>query len=91
MKNPLRYQMSEYDCGPTTMLNAISYLFPREIISPEVIRNIMPVSYTHLDVYKRQVEPYEMTALEIEKGKDYCTLVTCTPYGINTPVSYTHL
>lgn len=30
------------------------------------------------------VEPYEMDALKIEKGKDYCTLVTCTPYGINT-------
>lgn len=30
------------------------------------------------------VEPYEMDALRIEKGKDYCTLVTCTPYGINT-------
>jgi len=30
------------------------------------------------------VEPHEMNALEIEPGKDYCTLVTCTPYGINT-------
>ena len=30
------------------------------------------------------VEPYEMDALEIEAGKDYCTLVTCTPYGINS-------
>ena len=30
------------------------------------------------------VEPYEMDTLEIEAGKDYCTLVTCTPYGINT-------
>ena len=30
------------------------------------------------------VEPYEVNALEIEEGKDYCTLVTCTPYGINT-------
>ena len=30
------------------------------------------------------VEPYEMDALRIEEGKDYCTLVTCTPYGINT-------
>ena len=27
MKNPLHYQLSEYDCGPTTMLNAVSYLF----------------------------------------------------------------
>ena len=30
------------------------------------------------------VEPQETVALEIEEGKDYCTLVTCTPYGINT-------
>lgn len=30
------------------------------------------------------VEPHEMEPLEIEEGKDYCTLVTCTPYGINT-------
>lgn len=30
------------------------------------------------------VEPQEINALQIEKGKDYCTLVTCTPYGINT-------
>lgn len=30
------------------------------------------------------VEPYELDALAIEAGKDYCTLVTCTPYGINT-------
>ena len=30
------------------------------------------------------VEPYEMDSLVIEQDKDYCTLVTCTPYGINT-------
>ena len=30
------------------------------------------------------VEPQEMDALAIEPGKDLCTLVTCTPYGINT-------
>ena len=41
MRNPLRYQMSEYDCGPTAMLNGISVLFGREEIPPEVIRNVM--------------------------------------------------
>ena len=41
MNNPLRYQMTEYDCGPTSMLNAVSYLFPREVIPPEIIRSIM--------------------------------------------------
>ena len=30
------------------------------------------------------VEPQETKALMIEEGKDLCTLVTCTPYGINT-------
>lgn len=30
------------------------------------------------------VEPHETEALLIEEGKDYCTLVTCTPYAINT-------
>lgn len=30
------------------------------------------------------VEPYEVTPLEIVDGEDFCTLVTCTPYGVNT-------
>jgi hypothetical protein len=41
MKNPLHYQLSEYDCGPTAVLDGISYLFEREQIPPEVIRNVM--------------------------------------------------
>lgn len=30
------------------------------------------------------VEPQELEPLEIEEDKDLCTLVTCTPYGVNT-------
>lgn len=30
------------------------------------------------------VEPSEMSELEIVKGKDLCTLITCTPYGVNS-------
>ena len=30
------------------------------------------------------VEPTEIDSLMIMDGKDYCTLFTCTPYGINT-------
>jgi sortase A len=30
------------------------------------------------------VEPTDLSSLLIESGKDFCTLVTCTPYGINT-------
>ena len=32
----------------------------------------------------RIVEPDDVSELKIIPGKDYCTLVTCTPYGINT-------
>ncbi len=32
----------------------------------------------------RIVEPREIGDLYIEEGMDYCTLVTCTPYSINT-------
>ena len=30
------------------------------------------------------VEPEDTSALEMEAGKDLCTLVTCTPYGVNS-------
>ena len=30
------------------------------------------------------VEPNQVEALAIDPNEDYCTLVTCTPYGINT-------
>lgn len=32
----------------------------------------------------RIVEPEEVSELQIIPGEDHCTLVTCTPYGINT-------
>ena len=32
----------------------------------------------------RVVEPTDLSDLQIRPGRDYCTLVTCTPYGINT-------
>ena len=32
----------------------------------------------------RIVDPTDMSELNLQKGADYVTLVTCTPYGINT-------
>ncbi|MBQ5846525.1 MAG: peptidase C39 [Selenomonadaceae bacterium] len=53
-KNPLHYQLTEYDCGPTAMLDAISYLFQREEIPPEIIRNVMLYC---LDCYSTEGTP----------------------------------
>ena len=30
------------------------------------------------------VEPNETDSLELEEGKQYATIITCTPYGVNT-------
>lgn len=51
MKNILSYQASEYDCGPTTVMNAFRYLFDREAIVPEIIKTI---SLYTLDVYDNE-------------------------------------
>lgn len=56
MKNPLSYQSTEYDCGPTSMLNAINFLFNRNEISPDVIKSIMLYC---LDSYNKKGEAYK--------------------------------
>ena len=40
MKSPLQYQITEYDCGQATVLNAIRYLFNRGEIPPIIIKYI---------------------------------------------------
>jgi len=44
MNTPLHYQVSEYDCVPTTFINAIAYLFERRQVPPLVIRYIYSYS-----------------------------------------------
>lgn len=46
--------------------------------------NIMDQTATYMVDQIRIVLPEETDELAIRDGKDYCTLVTCTPYGINT-------
>lgn len=53
MKIPLSYQKTEYDCGPTTLMNALSCLFERESIPPELLKSIMMYS---LDAYNERGE-----------------------------------
>lgn len=46
--------------------------------------NVMDQTITYMVDQIRIVLPEETDDLAIRDGKDYCTLVTCTPYGINT-------
>lgn len=48
MKIPLRFQVTEFDCGTVSLLNAFSYLFEREEIPALLVKSIF--KYT-LDCY----------------------------------------
>ena len=48
MKTPLRYQITEFDCGTVSLINCVAYLFDREDIPAELIKAIH--TYT-LDCY----------------------------------------
>ncbi len=45
-----------------------------------VMSEVLTYQVDHITV----VKPYEVDDLFVKDGKDYCTLFTCTPYGINT-------
>ena len=46
--------------------------------------NILDMTLTYEVDQIRIVNPDDLTEITLEEGKDYCTLVTCTPYGVNT-------
>ena len=48
MKTPLRYQITEFDCGSVSLVNCITFLFERKEIPAELIKSIS--TYT-LDCY----------------------------------------
>jgi len=56
MRIPLQYQRTEYDCGPTSLLNAITFLIDREDFPPDILRHCM--LYT-LDRYNEKGEAHK--------------------------------
>lgn len=48
MKTPLRYQITEFDCGSVSLLNCITFLYERKEIPAELVKSIS--TYT-LDCY----------------------------------------
>ena len=45
---------------------------------------ILREAYTYEIDQIEVVLPNELNTLKMEDGKDYCTLITCTPYGVNS-------
>ena len=51
MKIPFRYQSTDYDCVPTTFINALQYLFKQNEIPPAVVQRIMLYSLDTVNQY----------------------------------------
>ena len=45
---------------------------------------ILDQIFTYQVDFIKVIEPTDISNLQIIEGGDYCTLFTCTPYGINT-------
>ncbi|MBE5807706.1 MAG: peptidase C39 [Clostridiales bacterium] len=54
MKNDLISQSSEFDCGPTSLVNAIRFLYEREEVPPAVLKHIWAMGN---DTFNEQGHP----------------------------------
>lgn len=72
MKVPLRFQVTEFDCGSVTLLNAISYLFEREEIPAELVRAISLYTLNQYDE-KGNLKEDDLDAETVEKMTDWIT------------------
>ena len=46
--------------------------------------DVIVVEYAYEVTASETVLPDQMSSLQIQAGEDLCTLVTCTPYGVNS-------
>ncbi len=53
MPVPLNYQISEYDCGPISLLNALSVQFSRKSIQPSMIKAVFNYTMDSCDAKGR--------------------------------------
>lgn len=62
------------------MLTDLAQLKAGAVFYLKVLREALAYQVDQIKV----VLLHDTTYLEVKQGKDYCTLVTCTPYAVNT-------
>ena len=62
------------------LLSDLDQLEPGDVFYIEVLDKTLAYEVDQM----KTVLPYETEDLQIIPGQDYCTLVTCTPFGVNT-------
>lgn len=64
----------------STLLTRLDRLAVGDTFSLQVLNEMLIYQVNQILI----VAPYDTSALNIVPGMDYCTLITCTPYGINS-------
>ncbi len=62
------------------LLSNLDYLEKGDVFYIRVLNEVLQYRVDNIAV----VEPEDVSKLKVETGKDYVTLITCTPYGINS-------
>lgn len=62
------------------LFSDLDQLNPGDLFMLRILDELMTYEVDQILV----VEPHETDSLLVESGKDLCTLVTCTPYGVNS-------
>lgn len=62
------------------LFSDLDQLNPGDLFMLRILDELMTYEVDQILV----VEPHEVEALQVQEGKDLCTLVTCTPYGVNS-------
>ena len=63
-----------------TLFSDLDQLTEGDTFTVHVLKEVLLYEVDQITV----VQPPQWESLLIEPGKDYCTLLTCTPYGVNT-------
>ena len=63
-----------------TLFTHLDKLQDGDIFTLRILRDAYTYEVDQITV----VDPNELDWLKMEAGKDYCTLITCTPYGVNS-------
>ncbi len=62
------------------LFSDIDVLDKGDIFTLHILKEVLTYQVDRIQT----VEPDKADALMIEEDRDYCTLITCTPYGVNT-------
>lgn len=62
------------------LFSDVDQLVEGDTFTVRVLREVLTYEVDQITV----IEPHESNILTIEPDQDYCTLLTCTPYGVNS-------